>query len=177
MLTVSLVLVIVICTALSIRTKQLLIAALWLAITSAAAAAILYNLGAHEIAVIELSVGTGLVPVLFVFAASLMGKQSTFLPSIVPHSLAYGLVLICMIILGAMLFATVPAQPTPTDDATSFTRMLWETRGLDMLIQGVLIFAGVLSILNLLSALRDAPLSVMTSTDPRNPKAAKSEVV
>ena len=177
MLTVSLVLVIVICTALSIRTKQLLIAALWLAVTSAAAAAILYNLGAHEIAVIELSVGTGLVPVLFVFAASLMGKQSTFLPSIVPRQFAYGLVLVCMIILGAMLFATVPAQPAPTDDATSFNSLLWEARGLDMLIQGVLIFAGVLSILNLLSALRSAPLPEMTSVDPHSPKAAKSEVI
>ena len=124
MLTVSLVLVIVICTALSIRTKQLLIAALWLAVTSAAAAAILYNLGAHDIAVIELSVGTGLVPVLYVFAARLMGKHSTFLPSIVPRQFAYDLVLVCMINLGAMLLATDRAQPTATDDAKNINRLL-----------------------------------------------------
>jgi len=154
MLALSLVLVIVICTVLSIRTKQLLIAALWLALTSAAAAAVLYTLGAHEIAVIELSVGTGLVPVLFVFAASLLGKQSTSLPSSVPLPLASFLILLCLCLIGAMIFAS-PALP-PTTESVSFNAMLWDVRGLDMLVQGVLIFAGVLSILHLLGSVRNA---------------------
>lgn len=161
MLTVSLVLVIVICTVLSIRTKQLLVAALWLALTSAAAAAVLYTLGAHEIAVIELSVGTGLVPVLFVFAASLLGKQSTSLPSSVPLPFASFLILLCLLLIGAMIFAS-PALP-PTTETMSFNAMLWETRGLDMLVQGVLIFAGVLSILHLLGSVRRAPAKPASS--------------
>ena len=162
MLTVSLVLVIVICTVLSIRTKQLLVAALWLALTSAAAAAVLYTLGAHEIAVIELSVGTGLVPVLFVFATSLLGKQSTSLPSSVPLPFASFLILLCLLLIGAMIFAS-PVLP-PATETMSFNAMLWETRGLDMLVQGVLIFAGVLSILHLLGSVQRAPFKPVATS-------------
>jgi len=52
---------------LAIRTKRLLISAIWLAVASALTAVMIYLLGAPQIAVIELSVGAGLVTVLFVF--------------------------------------------------------------------------------------------------------------
>ena len=42
---------------------------------SASLAALLYALGAHEVAVIELSVGAGLVTVLFVFAINIAGEE------------------------------------------------------------------------------------------------------
>jgi NADH:ubiquinone oxidoreductase subunit 6 (subunit J) len=150
MLSLGIVLVIVICTTLSIRTKTLLIAALWLALTSAAAAALLYSLGAHEIAVIELSVGTGLVPVLFVFAVSLLGKQTSMPPPVVPRPAALGLVLICLVLLALMIFPTATTASAETNPALTFGSLLWGDRGLDMLVQGVLIFASVISVLNLL---------------------------
>jgi len=55
------------CGVQAIRAKRLLAAALWLAGVSAAVATLMYSLGAYEVAVIELSVGAGLVTVLFVF--------------------------------------------------------------------------------------------------------------
>lgn len=155
MLLLSLVLIIVVCTVLSIRTKLLLIAALWLAITNAAVAGLLYLLGAREIAVIELSVGTGLVPVLFVFAASLMGSTSATPPSIVPKPLAYGLVFVIALIILSVLPQDEPAVQI-ADIPGSFGRVLWEDRGLEMLIQTVLVFAGVISILHLLAPSRRA---------------------
>ena len=155
MLYLSCVLVIIlICTVLSIRTKLLLAAALWLAVTSAAVAAFLFALGAHEIAVIELSVGTGLVPVLFVFATSMMGGASSFPASIIPKPLAYGLALGCAALLGAMVLPLVEAAAPTTSDLQPFGAILWEDRGLDILAQMALIFAGVLSVLNLLATIR-----------------------
>ena len=59
---------ILLCAAQAIRARRLLLAAMWLAGASAATALLLYVLGAAEIAAIELSVGAGLVTVLFVFA-------------------------------------------------------------------------------------------------------------
>jgi NADH:ubiquinone oxidoreductase subunit 6 (subunit J) len=59
----------------AIRAKRLLHSALWLAGVSAFLAFIFYLLGAHQVAVIELSVGAGLVTVLFVFAISLAGED------------------------------------------------------------------------------------------------------
>lgn len=152
MQTTSIVLVIVVCTALTIRTKTLLIAALWLAVTSAALAALLYSLGAREIAVIELSVGAGLVPVLFVFGVSLLGKTSNVPPPLVPHAIAFGLVGACLALLTLFI---LPVDFAPAAPATAaFDAVLWGKRPLDLLTHGVLIFASVISILNLLNTAR-----------------------
>ena len=62
------------CAAMAIRAQKLLISALWLAGSSALVALWIYILGAPEIAVIELSVGAGLVTVLFVFAINIAGE-------------------------------------------------------------------------------------------------------
>jgi NADH:ubiquinone oxidoreductase subunit 6 (subunit J) len=163
MFVISLVLTIVVCTLLSIRTKHLLFAALWLATSNAAVAAFLYALGAHEIAVIELSVGTGLVPVLFVFAVSMMGHLSSVPTTSVSRPLAYSLVGICALLILFSVPSLVSTSP-PAFTIGSFSHVLWEDRGLEMLLQIVLIFAGVISILNLLSASR-RPAVVRTRED------------
>jgi uncharacterized MnhB-related membrane protein len=154
MLYIGCVLVIVICSLLAIRTGLLLLAALWLALASAVVAIFLYAFGAHEIAVIELSVGTGLVPVLFVFAISLIGGASSLPVPIVPRPVAYGLVLVCILLLGLMVIQSSDLNQVVRSDSGSFSHALWDERGLDMLVQSVLIFAGVLTILNLLTAIR-----------------------
>ena len=55
---------------LTVRARPLT-AALWLAVLSAITALLLYRLGAPEVAVIELSVGAGLITVLLAFAISM----------------------------------------------------------------------------------------------------------
>ena len=52
----------------AIRAVHLLHSAVWLAATSAMLSILFYLLGAPYVAVIELSVGAGLVTVLFIFA-------------------------------------------------------------------------------------------------------------
>jgi NADH:ubiquinone oxidoreductase subunit 6 (subunit J) len=59
-----------ICAVQAVRARRLLHAALWLAGVSAMASLLIYGLGARQAAVIELSVGAGLVFILFVFAIS-----------------------------------------------------------------------------------------------------------
>lgn len=66
---------ILVCAILAIRSKRLLISAIWLAVTSALVALMFYMLGAVQVAVIELSVGAGLVTVLFVFAINISGEE------------------------------------------------------------------------------------------------------
>ncbi len=64
-----------ICAFMAFRTPRLLISALWLAGCSAILSILLYLMGAYQVAVIELSVGAGLVTVLFVFAISIAGDE------------------------------------------------------------------------------------------------------
>ena len=155
MLIIAAVLVMVASASLAITVRWLLIAALCVAVTSAGTAALLYMLGAHEIAVIEFSVGTGLVPVLFVFAMSLMGRAPSTHSSILPRTVAGGLTLLCVVLLGITL---LPITPTAQDAALiPFSQVLWQDRSLDMLVQIVLIFAASLSILNVLRAFEAPP--------------------
>jgi uncharacterized MnhB-related membrane protein len=64
-----------VCAVQAVRVQRLLNSALWLAGASALVALLIYMLGAPEVAVIELSVGAGLVTVLFVFAINIAGEE------------------------------------------------------------------------------------------------------
>jgi uncharacterized MnhB-related membrane protein len=139
----------VLCAIQAIRSVRLLSSALWLAGTSALVALILYGIGGHEVAVIELSVGAGLVTVLFVFAINVAGEESLPVRSLVPRSLAWSLVLLSLFLLVGLTFPWSSAVPPKAE--SSFPHTLWQTRGLDVLVQLVLIFAGVLGILGLLA--------------------------
>lgn len=66
----------VICALQAVRACRLLPAAIWLAGVSALTSLRLYSFGTREVAVVELSVGAGLVIILFVFAMSLAGEPS-----------------------------------------------------------------------------------------------------
>jgi uncharacterized MnhB-related membrane protein len=131
------------------RARRLLNSTLWLACSSALIATLIYLLGAPEVAVIELSVGAGLVTVLFVFAFSIVGEATLDELSIVPKPLVWGLILVVSFLLGWFTYPVMAVQ----DPASSvpFAKILWEQRGLDVLAQIVLIFSGVLGLLGLLS--------------------------
>ena len=139
----------ILCALQAIQTKRLIRAALWLACVSALVALTMYRIGAHEVAVIELSVGAGLVTILFVFGISIAGEDAMDAPSLVPKALIGGMVLAVVATLGLMLLPLGDGTPAPT--AVPFATMLWEQRALDVMVQVGLIFAGVLGILGLLA--------------------------
>jgi len=140
---------------LAIRAKRLIASALWLAVVSALLAVIFYSMGAQLVAVIELSIGAGLVTVLFVFAISIAGEEDIDLQSLVPKSLAAGVTIIMFLLLGGFL---LPAQTAlPPQSEASISTVLWEQRSLDVLLQIVIVFAGVLGLLGLLAEVK-APL-------------------
>ena len=139
---------VLVCAVQAIRAAGPLIAALWLAGASALMATLLYGLGAREVAVIELSVGAGLVIVLLVFAIHLAGEEAEAARKLVPLPLAGGLIALALILLGGLVLPLTVARPASGD--TSFTYVLWQDRSLDALLQVMLIFTGALSILGLL---------------------------
>lgn len=142
---------ILVCAFLAIVARRLLTSALWLAGCSALVALLLYVLGAPEIAVIELSVGAGLVTVLFVFAINIAGDEPVKLPALMPRWLAW---LFIALAVGALGWMLVPVfNPTWVDatDSNSFILSLWRNRYVDVLLQVVLIFAGMLALMGMLS--------------------------
>lgn len=132
----------------SVRATRLISSSLWLAGVSALVALLLYLLGATAVAVIELSVGAGLVTVLFVFAISMAGEDVQTLPSVVPRPLGWVLTIGSAALLAWMLL--LAGEPATAVAEVGLTEMIWEQRGIDMLLQIVLIFAGVMGMLGLL---------------------------
>jgi hypothetical protein len=109
----------------------------------------LYMLGAFEVAVIELSVGAGLVTVLLVYALSVIGEDTYDPTSIIPKPLAFALVSVIAVIVGWMAYPLV-IQTTAAGNVL-LADVLWKNRALDVWVQVALIFSGVLGVLGLLS--------------------------
>ena len=129
--------------------KHLLPSALYLACVSALSTVILYMLGAYEVAVIELSVGAGLVTVLLVYALSVVGEDSFDPASIIPKPLAFLLVAAIAVLIGWMAYPLISLPATNED--VLLADVLWKQRALDVWVQVALIFSGVLGVLGLLS--------------------------
>ncbi len=144
-----------ICAAQAVRAPRLLVSALWLAGTSALVALEMYLLGAPEVAVIELSVGAGLVTVLFVFAINIAGEEVMTALPVVPRPLARILVVVSIALLAWMDLDILHIY-VPTLEQSYFKTVLWENRLLDVLLQIVLIFAGVLGVLGLLAEINSS---------------------
>ena len=136
----------------AVRAKRLITSALWLAGVSAMVSILFYMFGARQVAVVELSVGAGLVTVLFVFAISIAGEEPGVLKSLIPAWLGGALILLMMVLFG---WFTIPGTVTsvPTTEAP-FITVFWRERGLDMLVQVTLIFAGVLGLIGLLAEVK-----------------------
>ncbi|TFH33502.1 MAG: hypothetical protein E4G99_11325 [Anaerolineales bacterium] len=138
-----------------LRAKRLIWAAIWLACTSATTAFVCFVLGAFQVAVIELSVGAGLVTVLFVFVINIAGEEPDQQPKTHSRWIPLLAVIIPTLLIGASVLAIDGAQGPASAD--NFVNTFWEHRGLDVLVQVVLIFAGVLGLLGLLAEAK-APL-------------------
>ncbi len=138
-----------VCAIQAVRAARLLVSALWLAGTSALVALEMFVLGAPEIAVIELSVGAGLVTVLFVFAINLTGEENYDARRMTPRPLALGMLAIAA---GLLLFLILPdiVPSFPLLAVSNFRDVFWSDRQLDTLLQILMIFSGVLGVLGLL---------------------------
>jgi uncharacterized MnhB-related membrane protein len=141
---------ILVCAVMTIRVKHLLMSAVWLAGTSALVALLIYLLGAPEIAVIELSVGAGLVTVLFVFAINIAGADSRPVTPSIPKPLAWFLVVLVVTLSGWMIFPAFSVA-APAAPIIPFAVQVWNFRAADTLLQIVLIFSGVLGVIGLLT--------------------------
>ena len=139
----------VFCAYRAIVAKRILSATIYLACISALVSATLYLLGAAQVAVMELSVGAGLVTVLLVYAVSVVGDDALDPASVIPKPLAFVIVGLVTLILGWMAFPAV--QTTITSVSTDLGSSLWQNRVLDVWIQIALIFSGVMGVLGLLS--------------------------
>jgi uncharacterized MnhB-related membrane protein len=139
----------------AIRARKLLTSALWLAGVSAMLAILMYLMGAYTVAVVELSVGAGLVTVLFVFAINVAGEEALHPPAILPRPVAWGLVGVGVVLLGWLALPLTLLETPPSEP--SLPVFLWQQRGLDVLVQIVLIFSGVLGLLGILAEAK-APL-------------------
>jgi len=145
-------LAILICAFQAVVSKRLLVTAMWLAGTSALVALLMYLMGAYQIAVIELSVGAGLVTVLFVFAINIAGEEPVPFVSIIPKPLAWFTVIA---LIGIIAWQILPDEilKNPLQNAvdSGFQYTVWFGRQMDLYLQIFIIFAGVLSMLGLLS--------------------------
>ena len=148
-----LIVIAVLFAVLAIRSRRLLTSALWLAGVSALLSIVFYLYGARQVAVIELSVGAGLVTVLLVFAVSIAGEDAIRSQPIVPKAFAWILAILLVLLLSWFTLLS-PANPIQAGTELALVDVLWQARGLDVLVQVVLIFSGVLGLLGLLAEVR-----------------------
>ena len=143
-----------ICALQAIRAPRLLVSALWLAGCSALLALAIALLGAPEVGVVELSVGAGLVTIIFVFAINIAGEETAAASALVPKPLSWALMGLFLFLL---LWLVVPRLVVPAldRDALPFLRAVWEQRSLDTILQVALIFSGVLGSIGLLADRRE----------------------
>lgn len=153
---ILLVVAAVICAYRAMTHARILSSTIYLATVSAAVATMLYLLGAYQVAVIELSVGAGLVTVLLVYAISVVGDDAFDPGPVIPRSVAVGLTLLAISMVGYMAYS-LPSRGVSARVPT-LLNALWQQRVLDVWIQMVLIFAGVLGVLGLLAVGKGAPV-------------------
>lgn len=137
----------VVCALQAVRSRRLRPAAIWLAGVSALTSMLLYSFGAREVAVVELSVGAGLVVILFVFAISLAGEPSQAGEAVVPAPLAVVGIGLVLLFLGELVWPRIETHAIAV--AAPLSTVLWQDRQMDVFVQIVLIFAGALTIVGL----------------------------
>lgn len=144
------------------RVKGLLNAALWLSGTSALTSTLIYLMGSPGIAVVELSVGAGLVTVLFVFSISIIGDEKITSKIFIPKWLAISITVIAFGLLG-ILTAIENIPQLKAVQAELIADTIWVDRKLDIDIQAGLIISGILGILMIV-----APTAARRIKEKRN---------
>jgi uncharacterized MnhB-related membrane protein len=135
-------------TLLLIHAKRLITLSIALACLSALSSTLMYLGGASTAAVIELSVGAGLVAVLFAFANGLLSERDDNFGSVVPNLLAIALAVALVGILLTNHFDWQISEPIIGDLRNYF----WEERGADIVALMALMFTTVLGVLGVIVA-------------------------
>lgn len=132
--------------------KDLIKAAISLAVSSLILGIIFLRMGATYAGVFEISVVAGLITVLFILTVALTTPGEEVKES-KPANLIFPLFFIAFIIIDAVvmkgLLQKIPALPGPSEGA-AFGDVLWKGRTWDLVGQIAVIFAGVFSVLALL---------------------------
>jgi NADH:ubiquinone oxidoreductase subunit 6 (subunit J) len=135
---------------LAILVKDLLKAAISLAVASLLLGIIFFRMNAPYAGVFEISVVAGLITVLFMLTIALT-KGGDAVES-KAASFAFPAFFVVFIVIDALimkkLIQKVPALPGP-EEAGTFGQVLWNTRTLDLVGQIAVIFAGVFAVLAL----------------------------
>jgi NADH:ubiquinone oxidoreductase subunit 6 (subunit J) len=150
MVILTIALTAVVCSLQAVRVARLMPAALWLAAASASVSLLLFQLGARQAAVIELSVGAGLVLILFVLAINLAGQREASTAALAPRPLAWCLAGLCTLLLAELAW---PAFTTATSEAAdaSLSVVLWGERAFDVVVLIAFIFLGAVTVAGLLA--------------------------
>lgn len=138
----------------ALRAKALITSALWLAAVSAMTSILLFLYGAHSVAVIELSVGAGLVTVLFVFAINIAGDDAIEAKPVPPLPWIVSLAGLFVFLLGWFVWPSAGVTPATSTAGQPLSEVLWQARGLDLMVQVALIYSGVLGLLGLLAEVK-----------------------
>lgn len=142
----------------SVVTSSMLRAAIGLALVSALLAVVLFLLGAHLAALFELSIGAGLIPVLFVSVVSLTRReQQEELPAIRRlHGRRFWPLVLVLLAVGTLLLLFPPTLPPPLpleraaasagSGQASARASLWVGRRVDIVGQALILLAGAIGI-------------------------------
>ena len=136
----------VLAAAAAVRARGLLASGMCLAGTSALLALALYLLDAAYVAVIELSVGAGLVAVLFAFSVVGGGGDSFRARPALPRWLAAILVGVPVMLLALLIVQSGPPRAVTPDHQIGFVETMWNERGLDALGQVLLLFVAAVGV-------------------------------
>ena len=135
---------------LAVLLKDLLRAAISLAVASLLLGIIFFRMNAPYAGVFEISVVAGLITVLFMLTIALTKGGETAESK--AASFAFPAFFVLFIVIDAIimkkLIQKVPALPGP-EEAGTFGQVLWNTRTLDLVGQIAVIFAGVFAVLAL----------------------------
>jgi len=136
---------------LAILLRDLLKAAISLAVASIFLAIIFFGMGAPYVGVFEISVVAGLITVLFVSTVALTKGEGDVRESKIPtiiFPIFFVIFIIIDIIIMKKLLGQIPAMPNPPEQG-GFGQVLWSQRTFDLVGQIAVIFAGVFSVLAL----------------------------
>ncbi|MGF1507445.1 MAG: NADH-quinone oxidoreductase subunit J [Anaerolineae bacterium] len=144
---------ILVCAVLALGAKRLLVSVTALVGVSASLSLMLYLLGAPMLAGVELCVCSGLIAVLLVFTLNLVGEEQVERRPVLPVMVAVGLLLA---VVAALVYLVQPLASSDLAGPTSpLAQTLWHDQAANTLLQIVLIFAGLISVLGLLPEIKE----------------------
>lgn len=154
--------IMLVCGILAVGLQSMLKSAVALAAASAALGAIMYVMGSAWAALVEISVCSGLVTVIFISAISLSNTDKKELGKLYEDKKRMAYLPATLIIGGIILIVAVlstdsllPATTSVTQAASNFNEILWNNRQADIWGQAIAIVTGAIAVVVLFKEERD----------------------